>query len=62
MITETEIAFDAINGCLPQLTAQAAAYHNVAVQAELVCLVIGFVIGILTGYYYCKRRFYGSGE
>ncbi len=61
MITETEIALDAINGCLPQLTAQAAAYHNVAIQAEIVCLVIGFAIGILTGYYYRKRH-YGGGE
>jgi len=41
---------ETIDACLPQLTAQSAAWHDLSLQLGVVCLVIGFAIGMTTMY------------
>lgn len=37
------------------------AFKDVAYQLGLIMLLVGFFIGLLTGYYYCRNK-YGSSE
>jgi hypothetical protein len=49
------------DSCLPFLTAMNQAWWNNAMKLGWFSLAVGFLIGIVAGYYYCKGK-YGEIE
>lgn len=50
---------ETVDTCLPQLAAQSQAWYDLSWQLGVICLIIGFVIGMGTMYI---RFTYGSGK
>lgn len=48
--------------CTVELMQMSEAWRGLALQLGSICLVIGFVIGLFAGYYYCKGKYDGSSE
>ena len=41
---------EAVDACLPQLTTQATAWYDLSFQLGVICLIIGFAIGMCAMY------------
>jgi hypothetical protein len=40
-----------------QWMGQQQAFREVALQLGMICLIIGFMIGVFAGYYLCRNRY-----
>lgn len=40
-----------------QWAAQQQSFRDVAYQLGVLCLIVGFIIGVIAGYYLCKNRY-----
>jgi hypothetical protein len=45
------------NSCLPFITAMNQVWWNNSMKLGVICLIVGFLIGIAAGYYYCKGNY-----
>ena len=44
-----------------ELIGQYQAFRETALQLGWICLTVGFIIGLIAGYYYCRNK-YGCSE